>query len=428
VDNLTHALAGMLIAEAAVALRPTEESAPLSPGASSRVATSFRHVAYVVSVAGNNFPDLDFLWSGITVRPFGYLLHHRGHSHTLLGALAFALLLGGAAAHWSAARGEVWSRADRRWIFALAFWGPLLHIAMDFSNNYGTHPFWPLYRGWIYGDAVFILEPAFWAAGIPPLAFAARSPITRLLLLAVLGLGLGAAFFVPFVPMPMAVGLVLAALLSAVAARRRGPRARALLGVGASLAVAAMFFAASRVASAAVRAALGDDHAIYDVIVTPMPANPLCLTAVTVERDDGNYIARRATVATWPALFPARRCPDTAEVPTAPLTPSTVADTTRVLWRGQYVAPLGRLVQLYRDNCQAAAILRFLRAPYWIDGDGETLVLGDLRYDRNPGLDFSDVRIELRPSFCPSAVPSWTPPRHDMLDLPSASPPAQGVK
>ena len=415
----------MLVAEAAAALRSTEQGAPSFPHAT-RLPTSFRNLAYVVCVAGNNFPDLDFLWSRITVRPFGYLLHHRGHSHTLLGALAFALLLGGAAALWSAWRGQSWSRADRRWIFALAFLSPLLHIAMDFSNNYGTHPFWPFYRGWIYGDAVFILEPAFWAAGIPPLAFAARSPITRLTLLGVLGLGLGAAFFVPFVPMPMAVGLVLAALLSAVVARRRSPRARALLGIGATLTVAAMFFGASRVALTAVRAALGDDRAIYDVIVTPMPANPLCLTAVTVERDSTDYIARRATVATWPALFPVRRCPDTAEEGTAHFSPSTVADTTRVLWRGQYVAPLGRLVQLYRDNCQAAAILRFLRAPYWIDGDDQTIVLGDLRYDRNPGLDFSDVRIELRPSFCPSAVPSWTPPRHDLLDMPFPWPTAPG--
>ena len=88
-----------------------------------------------------------------------------------------------------------------------------------------------------------------------------------------------------------------------------------------------------------------------------------------------NYIARRATVATWPALFPGSSCPDTEERSTAPLASSTAADTPHVFWRGQFVAPLHRLIQLYRENCQAAAILRFLRAPYWLEEDDETLVL-----------------------------------------------------
>jgi inner membrane protein len=424
VDNLTHVLAGMLIAEAAVALRSVEENGSPSARAASEVSI-FRNVAYVVSVAGNNFPDLDFLWSGVTGRPFGYLLHHRGHSHTLVGAFAIALLLRGAATLYGRWRREAWSPADGRWIFGLCWVGPLAHIAMDTSNNYGTHPFWPLYRGWFYGDAVFIVEPAFWAAGIPPLAWAARSAITRITLLAFLALGLGAAFFVRFVPVPMAVGLLLLALLSGVAGRQREPRARALLGLLACLAVAATFFGASRVAAAAVRAAVGDDHELSDVIVTPMPANPLCFAAVTVGHDGSNYIAHRAVVATWPALFPGRRCPDMEEMPTAPLSPSALADTPHVLWRGQYVAPLRRLLRLYHDNCQAAALLRFLRAPYWRDDADQTLILGDLRYDRNPGLDFSDVHIELQPSLCPRAVPSWTPPRQDLLEMLSLPPPAQ---
>jgi inner membrane protein len=177
-----------------------------------------------------------------------------------------------------------------------------------------------------------------------------------------------------------------------------------------------------------VRAAVGDDHELSDVIVTPLPANPFCFAAVTVGRDGDNYIALRAKVATWPSLFPGPMCPDTEEMPTAPMAPSAVADTARVFWRGQYVAPLARLVRLYHDNCQAAALLRFLRAPYWLDGADETLVLGDLRYDRNPGLDFSDVRIEARPSSCPRAVPSWTPPRQDLLEMPLPPPAQRGAR
>jgi inner membrane protein len=411
VDNLTHTLAGMLVAEATVQLRSEAGQATPSRGPG----PSWRSVAYVMSVAGSNMPDLDFLWSGVTERPFGYLLHHRGYSHTLPGAVVCTLLLAGMVIALARFRRAAWSRVDLRWMVAICLVGPLVHIAMDASNNYGTHPFWPLYRGWIYGDAVFIAEPFFWAAGIPPLVFAARSPITRITLLAVLVLGIGVTFFLRFVPTPMAVALVLSALACAGAAWRAAPRLRSLLGVGACLVVATTFAAASSVAATAVGDALGNDSDIDDIVVTPMPANPLCFTALTVERK-GDYVARRATVATWPALLPPQRCPDAEERPTAPLGASSAADTPHVHWRGEYVAPFSELAALYRNNCQAAALLRFLRVPYWVLFDDATLILGDLRYDRSPGLDFSDVRIERRPRFCPSAVPSWKPPRHHLLD------------
>jgi inner membrane protein len=413
VDNLTHALAGMLAAEAVVQLRAEARTSALStPGSSRNQARPWRSVAYVVSVAGNNLPDLDFLWSGVTVRPFGYLLHHRGHSHTLPGALVATVLLIGAV--MAVTRRAGWSRADHCWIFALCLFGPLTHIAMDGSNNYGTHPFWPFYGGWMYGDAVFIVEPFFFAAGFPPLIFAAHSAITRLTLLALMVLGIGAAFYVPFVPAPMAVAVVLAALLCFAATWRATPRVRALVGIGASLTVAALFFAASRRAAALVKEALPGDRVVLDVVVTPLPANPLCLTVLTVERSR-DYVARRATVATWPALYGPERCPDLEELPTAPFSPSTAHDTPHVRWRGEFVAPLAELVALERSNCQAAALLRFLRVPFWVEGDDGTLVLGDLRYDRSPGLDFSDARIEQRPSSCPTAVPGWLPPRRDLL-------------
>jgi inner membrane protein len=371
-------------------------------------------VAYVVSVAGNNLPDLDFLWSGITARPFGYLLHHRGHSHTLPGAVVCALLLLAGVIAFTRWRRVGWSRADHLSTVALCLLGPLAHIAMDSCNNYGTHPFWPFYRGWIYGDAVFIVEPFFWAAGFPALILSARSAITRLTLVALLVLGVGATFYVRFVPTPMALAVAVLTLACTGASWRALPRVRALVGVGTCLVVAASFFAASSVATAAVADALHRDAALLDVIVTPLPANPLCFTALTVERR-GDYIARRATVATWPALYPVERCPDTEEHSTAHFSASSTADTGHVHWRGEYVAPLAELVALYHDNCQAAALLRFLRAPYWAIADDETLIIGDLRYDRSPGLDFSDVRIERRPSSCPAAVPSWIPPRRDLL-------------
>ncbi|WP_370466973.1 metal-dependent hydrolase, partial [Salmonella enterica] len=67
---------------------------------------------------------------------------------------------------------EAWCRwerytvswADRMQLAAIACLATLLHIALDFTNSYGVHPFWPFDNRWYYGDAVFIVEPLFWAA------------------------------------------------------------------------------------------------------------------------------------------------------------------------------------------------------------------------------------------------------------------------
>jgi hypothetical protein len=41
-------------------------------------------------------------------------------------------------------------------------------------------------------------------------------------------------------------------------------------------------------------------------------------------------------------------------------------------------------------------------------------VVGDLRYDRSPGLDFSDLPLD-RAALCPKRVPPWIPPRSDLF-------------
>ena len=151
-DNLTHSLVGLLAAEAVVRLR--ERYGPLRAGTQSAI--------YVLSIVGNNLPDLDFSYSRISGKTFGYLLQHRGYTHTLPAAVLFALLLIAGAFAWAKRRREAFGRADGLLLCAVALASPLLHIAMDYANNYGVHPFWPFYDGWLYGDSFFILEPSFW--------------------------------------------------------------------------------------------------------------------------------------------------------------------------------------------------------------------------------------------------------------------------
>ena len=405
-DNFTHALAGLLVAEAVVQVRWARRGEP---------PTHWRAAAYVVSALGNNLPDVDFMWTSLAPKPVGYLLHHRGHSHTLLAAVGFAALLAAGVRGFARLRRLEWSRADYVPLFLLGLLGPCVHMAMDFSNNYGVHPFWPAVSRWYYGDAVFIVEPFFWAAGIPPLFFAAETRIFRAVLAAILTLGVGLAFVVPFVPFFMAATLTVFGLASGLASWRASARLRPWLGVVSCWMVAALFFGVSHVAASAVQRAHDPATMLRDVIVTPMPAHPACFMALTVETDGTSYIARRATVATFPRWVTAGECPDPDERPTARFQTTSDKDTPSVHWRGAYVAPLLSLVRLYRDNCQAAAMLRFLRVPYWMKDDDGTVVLGDLRYDRAPGLDFSDARLADPAPTCPKLVPSWEPPRSDIL-------------
>ncbi|MDY6946837.1 MAG: metal-dependent hydrolase, partial [Pseudomonadota bacterium] len=149
-DNITHTIIGTLVGEVAARVAPA--------GRSTLPATTRRNLCVTLAAIGSNLPDVDLLYSFFGGK-LNYLLHHRGHTHTIL----LALLLGGATLAatrwWLRRRGLQASSQDYGLLAAVLLFTPLLHIAMDFSNNYGVHPFWPLDNRWFYGDSVFIIEP-----------------------------------------------------------------------------------------------------------------------------------------------------------------------------------------------------------------------------------------------------------------------------
>ncbi len=84
-DNVTHSLAGLLLAEAAVRLRERRTNA--EPPAAFTAITAL----------AANLPDADLLYSGVGGDRLAYMLHHRGHTHTVVVAIM------GAAVLWAAA-------------------------------------------------------------------------------------------------------------------------------------------------------------------------------------------------------------------------------------------------------------------------------------------------------------------------------------
>jgi hypothetical protein len=57
--------------------------------------------------------------------------------------------------------------------------GLALHLAMDYTNSYGLHPWYPFNARWFYGDMVFIVEPLFWVVLGVPLAMLVQRPGLR---------------------------------------------------------------------------------------------------------------------------------------------------------------------------------------------------------------------------------------------------------
>lgn len=407
VDNLTHTLAGILVAEAVCQLR-ARRALP---------SARFRRLAWAASVIGNNLPDADFAYVAITPGKLGYLLHHRGHTHTVVVGLLLAALTFWVMRLFVRRKGGL-SSMDLRWLGALTLFGPLLHMAMDASNVYGVHPFWPLYDGWVYGDSIFIIEPLFWCFAVPAVLFAARSLWLRIPLALLAGATLVLPWVTGLVARPMR--FVIATLLVATFAVlwRRGATARVVVGIGGSAVVFATFVAggalARRQLATAVTQRFGDET-VRDLVLSPFPGSPECWTAIAVTTTPRDVmVLRRAVVAALPGVHAANACPSLPDAITAPLSRVEAADSAAVAWRGEFRARREALAALDETSCHAAAFFRFARVPFWISEPGR-LIVGDLRFDNQRGLGFAELQVPQPEAACPPHVPPWTPPRSDLL-------------
>ena len=103
-------------------------------------------------------PDIDVVASvGGPVTGFA---HHRGITHTLVGAPVMALLI--TATVFGIHR--LWRKRPPEpvrwgWVWLVALVADLSHLLLDLTNNYGLRPFYPFNPRWYSLDLVFIIEP-----------------------------------------------------------------------------------------------------------------------------------------------------------------------------------------------------------------------------------------------------------------------------
>jgi len=413
-DNLTHTLIGLIAGESVA--RTTRAREPgLAPD-------TRRGLFIALAAIGGNLPDLDLLYSyrGVphdTQAKLSYVLQHRGYTHTVLGCLILTALLYAGAELWLRYRHLAVTRRDRLELAGVCILGTFLHLGMDFLNSYGVHPFWPVKNGWFYGDSVFIVEPLYWAA-TAPLIFVVRSTVVRwglaLVLLAIPILSVVSNL----VPTGPCVGFVILTAVLLVIGWRGSPRTAAIASAVALLAVTATFIAGGQLAARGIDAIAAADFRndrIIDHVLSPGPMNPLCWTVLLLETNGDRYVIRRGMLSVAPALIPASRCPTMSgiQATTVPLAVVGAPDSAGIQWLGEFAMSKTVLAQVVAGNCDAAALMRFARAPFVTTEPDR--VIGDLRFPggRRSGLADIDLKPD-SPSPCPR-TPPWTPPRAGLL-------------
>jgi len=395
-ENLTHSLVGVALADLVLRRNATKAERRTLVGA---------------GIIAANLPDIDVVYSGITAAPLGYLLHHRGHTHTVLGLAVLAAALVLIYRRLPPIRKARSSERIRLWILiatALAS-----HLLLDFLNPYGVHPFHPIDSTWYYGDAVFIFEPSLWLVLGIAAARNARSRLARF----------GAGLPIAIGTIALAVwGIILLEALASLAifglsfawmSRQMSPRARSGVAIAMSVLIIAGLVGTSRVARRAATTALQPElrGRLIDAVLMPNPSSPLCWSVIGIELDEAGdeFVLRRGTLSLLPRWKDPTRC--AMYRLTGPHQGRLTAGGAFAL-RDETRQPLRRFRDLAQGDCRIRAWLRFGRAPVMADG-----AIFDLRFAERFGQNFS--LMALAPSReaapCPSHVPGWGLPRADLL-------------
>lgn len=412
-DNLSHSVVGLAVGEL------VHRSLPQEPDTGRQHVR--RRLLLLSCWAASNFPDLDLFLTPLLPAPLGYLLHHRGHTHTLLYAIPQAILLWAMIRlFWPSARKLLKeSTSARTGTMVTLCVGFALHLLMDYLNSYGIHPFHPFDSRWLYGDMVFILEPLFWIAFGVPMAMTVQCLALRVPLLALL---IGAPLFFTargFLSWGSFVVLALIAVALGTLQHRTGARGRG--GLIAALSVSIGFvgiqgFASGQARLLVVETLQKKDPAsqVLDSSMSSFPTNPLCWTFVSVEsnEDAGTYRLRRGILSLAPNMLPVAECPISLSE-----RPSQKGVTSAIAFLSEKQGNLDTLRKLKNENCHFEAWLRFARAPSLSETEAS-----DIRFGSNPERNFTTfIFTDFRNQECSRFIPGWDFPRSDLL-TPQAPP------
>lgn len=407
-DNLSHSVVGLAVGELI--------HRSLSKESRSDLQSVRRRLLLLCGWAASNFPDLDLFLTPLLPAPLGYLLHHRGHTHTLLYAIPQGIILLALFWLWPSARRLLKeSSSARTGVLATVCAGLVLHMMMDSLNSYGIHPFHPFDSRWFFGDMVFIVEPFFWIAFGIPLAMMLTSRVAKSLLFMLLA---GAPVYFTlkgYLPWGSLLLLTMLALGMAALQLQAGMHRRHAIVTAFGVSIAFVFmqgFASGKGRSFVAETVENSSHGsqVIDVSMTSFPTNPLCWNFVSIERNEqtGSFTLRRGIAALAPSILPVHACP-------APFSAQRVSENgdPAITFLAEDRGSLERLRRLRNENCHFEAWLRFARAP--LLGEKEA---SDARFGwREGGDNFTTMHFEdFKGRECLDLIPGWGFPRSDLLD------------
>lgn len=97
------------------------------------------------------------------------------------------------------------------------------------------------------------------------------------------------------------------------------------------------------------------------------------------------------------------------------MVPVSVPSTSEMRWLGEFSMNRASLRSWVADDCDAAAIMRFVRVPFVAEAGGRAII-GDLRFDREPGVGFAEIELDPASAVRCDYHARWTPPRADLLE------------
>ncbi len=282
-DNITHTLVGLALAESGLKHRSGLATATLLIGA--------------------NLPDVDgflyFVASGTDALAF-----RRGWTHGVLAMAVLPLLLSAAIVGWARLTKRhldpARSPVDVRWVLALAAIGVGSHPLLDLLNTYGVRLLMPFSGRWFYGDALFILVPWVWL---------------------VLGLGIALSRW--------RAGRATDSSSPGPGTARRWTASPARAALAACLLYAAGMIVSSRLGVRIVEQEAGGPPAI-STLVAPVFLNPFRRSVI---RDLGDQYERGVLTWGWPVRYAATaREPAGFDQPGARAASTTKAGTLFLRW------------------------------------------------------------------------------------------------
>ena len=169
-DNLTHSLVGLTAAKAGLE--------KFSPGAAT------------LCILAANSPDIDIVVLIFKGR-WAFLHHHRGITHSIVGAAVLALALPLVFYLGDLLIARIRTREPKvrfRGLLLVSILTTATHPLLDWTNNYGTRFLLPWSPRWFYGDFTFVIDPFFWMVLGGAVFLAAKKTRTHVIIWLVLAL------------------------------------------------------------------------------------------------------------------------------------------------------------------------------------------------------------------------------------------------